>query len=445
MIAFGFLLVRVVIEILTRPRQRNTGSNYNKKVNYSSFKYISRFTHKLKEFSMRHSSVRLRSSALTLAVVMILIILSSATYFQGIPVGAQLSANIVAPSVTGSVDLQNPGQEVFWSQIAPTQIPLTSSNDFGGATKMVTVRMASNGTHILVYATWSDPSESRVGHNTIEEENYPGLFYANSTYAYEDRIVFWWSLDQNPGPPPCMQKSAYGHGEGESLAGTGNLWHWKGSRTDSLGASFGKLKYGSGPNKGKLLIPLQSYADNEFINTTGHYQLGWDQYPTAAVPGNFTIGDGENSIPYNTFLVAAHGVYDSSTHTYKWVGARALTTTPTLHTVQFTSDRTFYFAVAVFDGGPIPIPTTVPHPTGWSFYGENEETKSISSWFTMAIGPAGVTSVSQSTTAAAPGGITFETAAVISFAMLLVGFVAGIAVIAWYAAPKKSKGASSGS
>jgi hypothetical protein len=45
----------------------------------------------------------------------------------------------------------------------------------------------------------------------------------------------------------------------------------------------------------------------------------------------------------------------------------------------------------------------------------------------------------------APGGITFETAAVISFAMLLVGFVAGMAVIAWYAAPKKSKGAPSGS
>jgi hypothetical protein len=376
---------------------------------------------------------------------MILVLLSSATYFQGIPVGAQLSANIVAPRVTGSVDLQNPGQEVFWNQIAPTQIPLTSSNDFGGATKMVTVRMASNGTHILVYATWSDPTESRVGHNTIEEESYPGLFYANSTYAYEDRIVFWWSMDQNPGPPPCMQKSAYGHGEGESLAGTGNLWHWKGSRTDSLGASFGKLKYGSGPNKGKPLIPSQSYADNEFINTTGHYQLGWDQYPTAAVPGNFTIGEGENSISYNTFLVAAHGVYDSSTHTYKWVAARALTTTPTLHTVQFSADKTYYFAVAVFDGGPIPIPTTVPHPTGWSFYGENEETKSISSWFTMAVGPAAVTSVSQSITAGAPGGITFETAAVISFAMLLVGFVAGMAVIAWYAAPKKSKGAPSGS
>lgn len=383
-----------------------------------------------------------------LAVVMVLVLVSSAAYFQGVPVGAQLSANIVAPMVTGSVDIQNPGQEPFWNQIAATQIPLTSSNDFGGATKFVTVKMASNGTHIIVFATWSDPSESRVNHNVIEDESYPAIFYANSTFAYEDRIVFWWSLDQNPGPPPCMQKSDYGHGEGESLAGTGNLWHWKGGRTDSSGASYGKLKYGSGPNKGQPLIPPHSFADNEFINKTGHYQLGWDQYPTAASPGNFTVGDGENNIPYNTFLVAAHGAYDSSAHAYKWVTARALTTTPTLHTVQFASEKTYYFAVAVYDGGPIPIPSTVSHPAGWNSYGENEETKSISSWYTMALGSAAsATSVSQTTATgvAASGGITFATAAVISFAMLLVGFVAGMAVIAWYAAPKKSKGAPSGS
>lgn len=396
---------------------------------------------------MRRWSMCSRSSVLILTVVMILVLASSAAYFQGIPVGAQLSANIVAPKVTGAINLQNPGQEAFWNQIAPTQIPLTSSNDYGGATKFVTVKMASNGTHILVYATWSDPTESRTGRNTIEDEKYPALFYANSTYAYEDRIVFWWSLDQNPGPPPCMQKSAYGHGEGESIAGTGNLWHWKASRTDSLGTSYGKLKYGSGPNKGMPLIPAQSYADNEFINTTGHYQLGWDQYPTAAVPGNFTIGEGESHIPYNTFLVAAHGVYDPSTHTYRWVGARTLTTAPALHNVQFTFGATYYFAVAVFDGGPIPIPSTVPHPAGWSFYGENEETKSISSWFTMALGGGATASAATTaqSTVAVPGGIQFETAAVISLAMLFVGFVAGMAVIAWYASPKKNKGAPRGS
>jgi hypothetical protein len=402
----------------------------------------------MEEAALRFLTYASKSSAAIATVVLIFVLLSSATYFQGIPVGGQLSANFVAPTVTGSVNMQNPGQEAFWGQITGIQIPLTSTNDsgFGGSTKSVTLKIANNGTHILVFATWSDPTESRIGHNTIEDPRYPALFYANSTYAYEDRIAFWWSLDQTPGPPPCMQKSPYGHGEGESLAGTGNIWHWKAARTDSLGTSYGKLNYGSGPNFGKSLIPLYSYADNEFINKTGHYQLGWDQYPTAAVPGNFTIGEGENHIPYNTFLVAAHGVYDSSAHGYKWVGARTLTTAPALRTVQFAPGRTYYFAVAVYDGGPIPIPAAVPHPAGWAFYGENEETKGISPWYTMALGSAGATtSASQSTIAATAGGITFETAAVVSFAMLLVGFVAGMAVIAWYAAPRKSKGAMRGS
>lgn len=386
---------------------------------------------------MGHNFKKLESRLAILAVLLALILLSSAAYFEGIPVGAQLSANMVAPRVTGSVDIQHPGQEAFWNQIAATQVPLTSSNNFGGATKMLTLKMATNGTHILVFATWSDPTESRVGHNTIEEDAYPALFYANSTYAYEDRIVFWWSLDQTPGPPPCMQKSPYGHGEGESIAGTGNLWHWKASRTDSLGTSYGKLLYGSGPNFKKPLIPSQSYADNEFINTTGHYQLGWDQYPTPAVPGNFTIGDGENHIAYNTFLVAAHGVYDSSTHTWRWVAARTLTTSPALHTVQFTPDKTYYFAVAAYDGGPIPIPSTVPHPAGWSLYGENEETKSISSWYTMAISNAVATSSATASTTVPTTGISFETAAVVSFGMLIVGFVTGLLVISKFALPKK--------
>lgn len=378
-----------------------------------------------------------KASALTITIVLVFVLLSSAAYFQGVPVGAQLAPNVVAPTVTGSVDVTNPGHEVFWNQITGAEIPLTSSNDYGGATKSVTLKMANNGTHILVYASWTDPTRSIIKNNVIEDASYPALFYANSTFYYEDRIVFWWSLDQSPGPPPCMQKSAYGHGEGESLAGTGNLWHWKAARTDSGGTSFGKLKYASGPNKGQPLVPPHSYADNEFINKTGHNQLGWDQYPTSTTPGNFTIGYGENNLPYNTFLVYAHGVYDSSSHTWTWEAARSLTTTPTLHTVQFSPNTTYYFAVAAFDGGPIPIPSTAAHPAGWSSYGENEETKSISSWYTMALSTSGVTTTTQATSAAAAGGISFETAAVVGFGLLLVGFIAGMVVVSRFAAGKK--------
>ncbi len=368
-------------------------------------------------------------------LVMVAATSSSAAFFLQVPVGAQLSANMPGPYVQGAIDLGNPGGEGFWSPLTGAVIPLTATNSYGGNTKSILVKMANNGTDILVYATWTDPTESRIKNNVIEEEAFPALFKANSTFYYEDRIVFWWSLDQSVGPPPCMQKSAYGHGEGESLAGTGNMWHWKAARTDSLGTSYGKLKYGSGPDKGKALIPPHSYADNEFINTTGHNQLGWDQYPTATTPGDFTIGEGENNIPYNTFMVSAHGAYDSSTHMWKWVASRKLTTTPSLHVQQFAPGKLYYFAVAVYDGGPIPIPQTVGHPAGWTMYGENEETKSISTWYTMALSSAAATSA----TTPGVGGISFETAAVVSLGMLIVGFVAGLLVISKFALPKRKR------
>lgn len=381
-----------------------------------------------------------RSLAVTIALVLVLTLLSSVAFVQGVPVTAQLSANVTAPRVSGSVNVNSPGGEAFWSQVSAAQIPLTYTNSYGGNTKSVSVKMATNGTHILVLATWSDPTESRTKNSVIEDESHPGLFYANSSFYYEDRIALWWSLDQNPGPPPCMQKSAEGHGEGQSIAGTGNLWHWKAARTDSLGASFGKLKYGSGPNFGQPLIPPHSYADNEYINSTGHNQLGWDQYPTATTPGNFTIGVGENNIPYNTFLVSAHGVYDPTSHTWTWAAARSLTTTPVLRTVQFAQDKVYYFAVGTWDGGPIPIPSGVAHPAGWSSYGENEETKSISSWYTMALaGPqtsGSATTVATSSASASPA-IGFGTTALISLVGLAAVLVAGILVVLRLKRPKR--------
>jgi hypothetical protein len=374
---------------------------------------------------------------LTSIIVIVAASLSSVAFFLQVPVGAQLSANILAPYVQGSMDMNNPGGEAFWSQVTGAQIPITASNEYGGNVKSLLMKIATNGSDILVYATWSDPTESRLNRPVIEEEEYGGLFYANQTYNYEDRIVFWWSMDSSPGPPPCMTKAGEGRGEGESLAGTGNLWHWKSARTDSQGTLWGKLKYGSGPDKGQVMAYTHSYLDNEFINTTGHFQLGYDQYPDS-----FTIGFDPNRAAYNTYLISSHGAYDSSSHMWKWVAARKLVTTPSLYVQQFAPGRLYYFSIAVFDGGPIPIPQGVAHPTGWTMYGENEETKSISTWYTMAISGAAATNPTTgvtTTVTATAGGVSFETAALASFGMLIVGFVVGLMVITKFALPRKSR------
>jgi hypothetical protein len=376
--------------------------------------------------------VILNSATLT---VLGLLLLSALAFYQGVPVFAQSSPNFVAQAVTGPINLNAPGGETFWAQINGVQVPLTSTNNYGGNVKSILVKFATNGTHILVFASWTDPTESRTKNSVIESDSYPGLFKANATFAYEDRIVFWWSLDQNPGSPPCMQKSPAGHGEGEALAGTGNLWHWKAARTDSLGTSYGKLKYGSGPFLGQPIAPAHSYSDNEFINVSGHYQLGFDQYPNS-----FSIGYDPNKIPYNTFVVSAHGVYNPASHTWSWVAARPLTITPGLHDIQFRANQNYYFSVGIWDGGPIPIPSTTTAPAGWTSFGENEETKSISTWYTMQLGaptPTTVTTTALVTTGSqAAQGAPLATTALVSLGTLVVGLLIGMVAIRRFTKPK---------
>ncbi len=402
---------------------------------------------------------------LAAALIIGLMLLSTSAFFFQVPVTTQVYANVGGQLVQGTVDLNNPGSEPFWSSITGAVIPLTPSIPYqsqngtlvgyGGMVSSITVKIATNQTHIFVYASWADPTESRSGNpmcfiisnnkECLEDERFPGLFYTNSTYAYEDRLVFWWSLDSTPGPPPCMTDTATGlTGEGRSLAGTGNLWHWKAGRTDSLGARYGTLKYGSGPNKGQIITPPHSYAANEFINQTGHYVLGWDQYPTPVNPGNFTIGFADNiHQQYDPYLVSAHGVYDSTNHIWKWEAARLLTTNPSLHIIQFQPGQTYYFAVAAFDGGPIPIPAGLAHPAtepiwggAFTMMGENEETKSISSWFTATLGTPSATNSTSSTYAFG----SLETAALVSLGMLAAGFVAGVVVFTKVVRPRRPSG-----
>ncbi len=385
---------------------------------------------------------RRKSIIVATGLVAMLMSLSALLYFQGVAFGAQLSPNFVANTVVGSINTGSPGHESFWSQITPVQVPLTATDDYGGNTQSVTLKMATNGTHLLVLATWSDPTQdNRSSGPTIEAPDNPGLFLANSTYHYQDRFVIWWSLNQNPGPPPCMTDAAPGKGAGASIVGSGNLWQWKAASTDSGGYTFGKGKYGAGtPNAGTVMPYPHSYASNELLNTTGHFTLGFD---SARI--NSTVGYDSTHTAFQTYLIWAHGVYDRSAKTWTFVAARSLQTSPTQYTVQFQQDKTYYFALAVFDGGPIPIPAGVAHPANFTGMGNSDETKSISSWNTMALAPSsgGNETTTQTTSQASqPTGITFETAAIVSFALLVVGFAAGMAVTYRFAAPKRSQSSS---
>ena len=358
-----------------------------------------------------------------------LLVMSSLAYFQGVSFGAEAAPDIIAPAVAGSINTAHPGTETFWNQLTALQVPLTSTNDYSGVTKSISLKMANNGTDLLLSATWSDPSQSikRVSGGPSAGDNYPGLFFANSTIHGFDQFAVWWSLNQNPGPPPCMQVGAPGKGGPASLAGQGNLWRWTASSTDSGGPNFPTAKYGAGTPLARHLINYtHSFARDLLLNTTGFFTLGYDSSNI-----NATVPKDQSGAAYNSQIVWAKGVYNNSTDTWTLIAARPLTTTPSTFISQFAQGKTYYFALGAWDGGAHPIPAGVPAPAGWTQMSDDGETKSISSWFTMAIssqGPVTTTSTTSQSTGASGGGsesFLLASAFAVALGTLVFGFVAG--------------------
>jgi Ethylbenzene dehydrogenase len=350
---------------------------------------------------MNRRSDDFKTASIGVAIALGFMIFASATYFSGIPVAAALAPNILAPTISGSINTQSPGSEAFWSQLTPLQVPLTATDTYGGAVQTASVKIASNGTHLLMEVTYSDPSMSngRVGTAPVADQTlYPGLFFANATVHGFDQFAVWWAMSQTPGPPPCMQVGTNQHGgkSPASLAGTGNVWRWTGSSTDSNGTSFRTAKYGAGtgPLAGHLINYTHSFATNELLNTTGFYVLGQGSSNV-----NSTVLYGPNHAAYSPFIVYDKGVYDYTAQTWTQVIARPMTTTPSLAIAQFAPGAVYNLAIGAWDGGAHPIPAGVPAPAGWTTMADDSMTKSISTWVTVEFSglPAGPASTSTST------------------------------------------------
>jgi len=166
-----------------------------------------------------------------------------------------------------------------------------------------------------------------------------------------------------------------------AIAGTGNVWRWVASSTDNEGSTYATAKYGAGT--GALATHLINYthpfANDMLLNTTGFFLLGQG---SSNINSTLLNSPGTH-VAYSPFIVYDKGVYNAAAQTYTQVIARPLTTTPSTNIAQFQPGVVYNFALAVFSGGPNPIPAGVPTPTGWTQMADNSETKSISTWVTM--------------------------------------------------------------
>lgn len=408
---------------------------------------------------------RFRRNVFPVAVTFAFALLSVTTYLGGVPVGAQLAPQILAPTIAGaSINVKAPGTESFWNQLTPLTIPLTATNTYGGTIPSVQMKIATNGTYILMEAVYSaahqDNSSVTTGAPTAPTADF-GLFYANATIHRSDQFAVWWSMSQTPGPPPCMQipygTNEHGGNSPASIAGQGNVWRWTASGTDSGGATFPTAKYGAGtPRAGEEINYTHSFATDMLLNTSGFFILGAG---SSNINSTVLTVPHSSSQPYDPFIIYEKGVYNTTAHTYTQVIARPLTTAPTANIVQFQTGQVYNFAIGVWAGGPNPIPVGAPAPTGWTAEADNDETKSISTWVTvefsgLAPGQSSVTTVtstSVSTTTAtttatttttsvsavtSASGTSFQTATAGILIALVVGLIAGMVAVTKVGRPK---------
>lgn len=400
-----------------------------------------------------------RSSTLVAgAVVAVLSLLSSVAFFQGVAVGAALAPDILAPTISGAaINVSAPGTESFWSQLTPLQVPLTATDSYGGTIPTAAVKIATNGTHILMEVTYASAHQDNSSVTTgapLAPAADLGLFFANATIHRADQFVVWWAMTQNPGPPPCMQvpygTNMHGGNSPASLAGTGNVWRWTASSTDSGGATFKTAKYGAGtgPLATHLINYTHSFATDMLLNTTGFYSLGQS---SSNINSTVLYAPGTH-VAYSPYIVYEKGVYNNTAHTYTQVIARSLTTTPSSAIAQFAPGVVYNFALAAFSGGPNPIPAGVPAPAGWTGMADTDMTKSISTWVTvefsgLAPGASAATTVTASastvtetqttsivSTTTSVSTVTgsnpsFQTATAATLVAMVVGLVAGMIAV----------------
>jgi hypothetical protein len=403
------------------------------------------------------------STFLAGGIIAVLALLSSAAFFQGVAVGAALAPDILAPTIAGAaINVAAPGTESFWSQLSPLQVPLTATDSYGGTIPTASVKIASNGTHILMEVTYSSSHQDNSSVTTgapLAPAADLGLFFANATIHRADQFVVWWAMTQNPGPPPCMQvpygTNEHGGTSPASLAGTGNVWRWTASSTDSGGATFNTAKYGAGtgPLATHLINYTHSFATDMLLNTTGFYSLGQS---SSNINSTVLYAPGTHVV-YSPYIVYEKGIYNNTAHSYTQVIARPLTTTPSTAIAQFAPGVVYNFALAAFSGGPNPIPAGVPTPAGWTSMADTDMTKSISTWVTVefsgqAPGASAVTTVTQTTsiistttatsvsTVTSPNGSnpSFQTATAATVVALVVGLIAGMIAVGRLEGRKKT-------
>lgn len=251
------------------------------------------------------------------------------------PLVAAQAPEIVAKRIEGTVTVDGLATESVWAKAPAVTIPLSASTDEGGHVSSITVKAVNNGEWLYLLIQWEDPTASLLQNVTAEShpvEEEEEEEEEEMAAEQEDRLAVMWYIRGNLMAYPCMKMGT----NGAVTQGEVDLWHWHGARDNPDSPHYG--------HDGKYNPPhpfaVDQYSDTE-ARSSDKGDSFWDVYARARwSDGVWTMELG-----------------------------RAFQTGDTAQDVQFQLGESYPVAFAVFEGGS----------------GETEESKSISSWYTLEI------------------------------------------------------------
>lgn len=328
----------------------------------------------------------------SLLVTSLLTACASAPSAPSAPAAPSLPANTVgavktvtAPTIDGSVD-------DVWSKAKPLAISVSGGANLPNGSTTVELRALYTADNVYFLAQWADPTESnrRMPWQKQADGTWKQLktstTHQENTY-YEDKFAMIWNINDSIAgfnEQGCMvtchagetpANSGFGSKYTANAGETGDIWHWKGVRTNPVGqvddqyvdsmrydkdkaAEAGRHadpKTGGGYKDNKTAdgkLPVSSLKDN---NPAPPYWILDGEKVTFADPG-YKTNDEVPGIIVAPFTgdrtdISGKGAYKVGKWTLEW--GRKLTT-GSQYDVQYTDlSKTYAFGVAVFDNAQV--------------------------------------------------------------------------------------------
>ncbi|MEW6034855.1 MAG: ethylbenzene dehydrogenase-related protein [Chloroflexota bacterium] len=306
------------------------------------------------------------------------------------PSGDKVDLNSLQAVKVDTAPVLDGVRESLWLQSPPLLVPVDNGANLVGGRTTVEMRALYDKDMVYFLAEWADPTQSvqRMPWQKQADGTWKQLTssttHQENTY-YEDKFALIWDIKIadftkagctatcHPGEQAA---SAYGSKYTLNADGIGDIWHWKGVRTGTVGQIDDQYLDGKRPSESAeagrhsdpktgggysdninaaKTAPAYALPNNAKANVTGIYwidnseKVGFDDL--SYVPGDEVPGIIVSAITGDRGDISAQAKWDNGKWTLEW--SRKLTT-GSQYDVQFSDTaKSYYFGVAVFDNAQV--------------------------------------------------------------------------------------------